>query len=176
VLVADTVGFVRRLPHHLVEAFQSTLAEVAEADLLLHVVDASEPDLVGQLAAVRDVLVEIDANEIPELLVFNKVDLVGPAKLDRLKNLYPEACFVSALGSIGMETLIEEIGTHIERQMVNLTLTVPYDRGDIVAAAYRVGDVLGENHEGDGTHLEVRIPVRDRSRFNRFEDRSTGDE
>jgi GTP-binding protein HflX len=176
VLVADTVGFVRRLPHHLVEAFQSTLAEVAEADLLLHVVDASEPDLVGQLAAVRDVLVEIDANEIPELLVFNKIDLVGPAKLDRLKNLYPEACFVSALGSIGMETLIEEIGTHIERQMVNLTLTVPYDRGDIVAAAHRVGEVLGENHEGDGTHLEVRIPVRDRSRFNGFEDGSTSDE
>jgi GTP-binding protein HflX len=108
--------------------------------------------------------------------VFNKIDLVGPAKLDRLKNLYPEACFVSALGSIGMETLIEEIGTHIERQMVNLTLTVPYDRGDIVAAAHRVGEVLGENHEGDGTHLEVRIPVRDRSRFNGFEDGSTSDE
>jgi GTP-binding protein HflX len=75
-----------------------------------------------------------------------------------------------------MEILVEDIASHIERQMVNLTLTVPYDRGDIVAAAYRVGDVLGENHEGDGTHLEVRIPVRDRSRFNRFEDRSTGDE
>jgi GTP-binding protein HflX len=169
VLVADTVGFVRRLPHHLVDAFQSTLAEVAEADLLLHVVDATEPDLVGQLAAVREVLLEIDADEIPELLVFNKTDLLGPTQLERLDNLYPDACFVSARRSVGLDALVEEIGSHIERQMVNLTLTIPYDRGDIVAAAYRVGEVLGEQHEGDGTHLEVRIPAKDRSRFNGFE-------
>jgi GTP-binding protein HflX len=133
------------------------------------VVDATEPDLVGQLAAVREVLLEIDADQIPELLVFNKTDLLSPSQLERLENLYPDACFVSARKSVGLDTLVEEIGTHIERQMVNLNLTIPYHRGDIVAAAYRVGEVLGEQHEGDGTHLEVRIPARDRSRFNGFE-------
>ncbi len=168
VLIADTVGFVRRLPHHLVDAFQSTLAEVAEADLLLHLVDATEPDLVGQMAAVREVLLEIGAAERPELLVFNKIDLLDDHELNRIRNLYPKAVFVSGRRSLGLDGLLDEIGSHLERQMTTLYLRVPYDRGDIVAAAHRSGEVIGEKHEDDGTLLEVRVPTRERFKFAEF--------
>jgi GTP-binding protein HflX len=174
-LIADTVGFVRRLPHHLVEAFQSTLSEVAEADLLLHLVDGTESDIVGQLAAVRDVLVEIGAGERPELLVFNKVDSMSEGEQERLANRFPEAIFVSAQSKVGLEALIEEIAQHLLRQMVTLTISVPYARGDIVAAAHRVGEVRAEKYDDDGTILEIRVPVRDKDRFIDFEIEGTRD-
>lgn len=159
VLIADTVGFVRRLPHHLVDAFQSTLSEVTDADLLLHVVDATNVDIVGHLAAVREVLLEIGASELPELLVFNKIDGLSPTALARMQNLYPDAVFISAAKKIGFEELLEEIGDHLERQMARLELFIPYDRGDLVAAAHRLGDVVSEEHGDDGTHLDVKVPV-----------------
>lgn len=168
-LIADTVGFVRRLPHHLVEAFQSTLSEVAEADLLLHLVDGTESDIVGQLAAVRDVLVEIGAGDRPELLVFNKIDALSESEIGRLKNRLPEAVFVSARSRLGLEELVEEIAQNLMRQMVTLTLSVPYARGDIVAAAHRLGEVRVEKHDEEGTILEVRVPSRERDRFVDFE-------
>lgn len=169
VVVADTVGFVRRLPHHLVEAFQSTLSEVAEADLLLHVVDSTEPDIVGQLAAVREVLLEIDASGVPELLVFNKVDLLDAAERRRLENLYPDAVFVSAELQTGLEELRDQIGNSLERKMVTLSLSIPYERGDLVAAAHRLGEVLAEKHEPHGTVIDVRLPVKESRRFNGYE-------
>lgn len=169
VLVADTVGFVRRLPHHLVEAFQSTLSEVGEAELLLHIVDSTGADIVGQLAAVREVLLQIGASDRPELLVFNKIDLIDAAALERLTNLYPDAVFVSAAKKMGLEALLEEIGNHLERQMVRLSLEVPYDRGDVVAAAHRVGEVIEEVHNNGGTRLDVKVPSADRVRFAGFE-------
>lgn len=159
VLLADTVGFVRRLPHHLVEAFQSTLSEVAEADLLLHVVDATNADIVGHLAAVREVLLEIGAAEVPELLVFNKIDALSQPALDRMANLYPDAVFISAAKNLGLEVLLEEISQHLERQMSRLELLIPYDRGDLVATVHRVGEVLSEDHRDNGTHLDARIPT-----------------
>lgn len=168
-LIADTVGFVRRLPHHLVEAFQSTLAEVAEADLLLHIVDGTEDDITGQLAAVREVLVEIGASERPELLVFNKIDAMEPGFVTRLKNLYPDAVFVSAQAGLGLEDLLEAVAHHLARQMVTLTLEIPYARGDVVAAAHRLGEVRAEKHDDEGTILDVRVPTRDRSVFAEFE-------
>lgn len=168
VLIADTVGFVRRLPHHLVDAFQSTLAEVAESDLLVHVVDATEPDLVGQLAAVREVLDEIGARDLPELLAFNKADLLEDHELVRLSNLYPDAVFVSAREATGLEDLKEAIGDNLERQMVTMHLSVPYDRGDIVAAAHRLGEVIEEKHEPHGTVLDIRVPARERVRFDSY--------
>lgn len=169
VLIADTVGFVRRLPHHLVEAFQSTLSEVTEADLLLHVVDATSIDLVGQLAAVREVLAEIEASDVPELLVFNKTDLLDAKALERISNLYPDVVFVSARTGDGLEDLLEEIGNHLERQMVKMILSIPYERGDLVAAAHRIGEVLDERHEEEGTRLEVRIPAPQESQFSEFD-------
>ena len=157
-LIADTVGFVRRLPHRLVEAFQSTFAEVAEAALLVHVVDGSDPDPTGQMAAVREVLHEIDAATIPELLVFNKSDQFPDNAKTRLDNLYPNGVFISARDGVGLETLLERIADMLELQMITLTLDVPYDRGDVVAAAHRVGEVIEENYDDAGTILELRVP------------------
>jgi GTP-binding protein HflX len=167
-LLADTVGFVRRLPHHLVEAFRSTLAEVAEADLLLHVVDGSDPDPAGQIAAVREVLLEIGAAELPELIVFNKADLMGEQARVRLANLYPDARFISALEGQGLDPLVERIGELLERATVTLTLEIPYARGDVVAAAHRFGEVIEEKHDDNGMILEVRVPEASRSRFAQF--------
>jgi GTP-binding protein HflX len=168
VLLADTVGFVRRLPHHLVEAFQSTLSEVAEADLLLHVVDGSVEDLAGQIAAVREVLLEIGAAELPELIVFNKSDVIGDRGMRRLANLYPEAVFVSALTGSGLDELLVRIGELVEKTMVTMTLEIPYTRGDLVAAVHRVGEVIEEKHDDNGTILEVRVPETSQAQFAQF--------
>lgn len=168
VVMADTVGFVRRLPHGLVEAFQSTLAETNEADLLIHLVDATDPDLRGQIAAVREVLQEIDADEIPELMVFNKIDALNDAQLDRLENLYPDATFVSALRELRLDDLLAAIADAVNEQLVTLSLTIPYDRGDVVAAAHRIGDVIEEKHDDRGTILDVRVPPASVDRFSAF--------
>ena len=168
VLVADTVGFVRRLPHHLVEAFRSTLSEVAEADLLIHVVDGTDPDPAGQIAAVREVLLEIDAAEVRELIVFNKADLIREQALSRLTNLYPDAVFISALKATGLEELLVKVGELVERTMVTLTLEIPYARGDLVAAAHRLGEVIEEKHDDNGMILEVRVPETSRAQFADF--------
>ncbi|MEX1134977.1 MAG: GTPase HflX [Acidimicrobiia bacterium] len=167
-LVADTVGFVRRLPHHLVEAFQSTLAEVGESDMLLLVVDGTDENPAGQLAAVREVLLEIDAGGIPELIVVNKADTMSETARQRLQNLYPEAVMVSALKGTGLEKMLGRVAELLERPMVTLTLEIPYDRGDLVAAAHRIGDVVEEKHDDQGTILEVRIPESARDQFTAF--------
>lgn len=158
VLLADTVGFVRRLPHHLVEAFQSTLAEVAEADLLIHVVDGSDPDPKGQIAAVREVLLEIGADQVPELIVLNKADLVSPTSAERLANLYPDSVMVSGLAGTGLASMLETVGALLESGLVTMTLEIPYTRGDIAAAAHRVGEVIEEKADEKGLILEVRLP------------------
>ncbi len=157
-LIADTVGFVRRLPHRLVEAFQSTLAEVTEATLLVHVVDGSDPDPTGQMAAVHEVLHEIDAATIPELLVFNKSDQFPDNAKTRLGNLFPNGVVISARDGEGLEPLLERIADMLELKMITLTLEVPYDRGDVVAAAHRVGEVIEEKYDDAGTILELRVP------------------
>jgi GTPase len=168
VLLADTVGFVRRLPHHLVEAFRSTLSEVAESDLLLHLVDGTDPDPAGQIAAVREVLMEIGAAEIPELIAINKADMIAEQALNRLANLYPDAVFISALKGTGLDELLERIGSLVERAMVSLTLEIPYARGDLVAAIHRVGEVIEEKHDDNGMILEVRVPEIARAQFAPF--------
>ena len=165
ILLADTVGFVRRLPHGLVEAFRSTLAETSEADLLVHIVDGTDDDPAGQIAAVREVLAEIEASGIPELLVINKVDAVDGSRLTRLHNLYPDAVFISALNGEGLSALLSALGDAITRQTVTLSLSVPYEHGDVVAAAHRVGDVIEEKHDENGTILDVRVPTRLQDQF-----------
>jgi GTP-binding protein HflX len=168
VLLADTVGFVRRLPHGLIESFQSTLAEANEADLLIHLVDATDDQPEDQIDAVREVLEEIGANEIPQLLVFNKSDALSDVQLSRVENLYPDAVLISALNEEGLEELVSALAEAVSRQMVTLTLTVPYDRGDIVAAAHRLGDVIEEKHDDHGTVLDVRVPAPMTDRFVEF--------
>ena len=175
-LMSDTVGFVRRLPHEVVEAFRSTLEEAAEADLLLHVVDASDADPDGQIAAVRDVLREIGAGEVGELLVFNKTDIAAASVVQRLVTIHPGSVAVSALTGEGIDDLLPAIVDSLDAGSVALDLLVPYDRGDLVAALYDAGEVIGEKHENGGTLLTVRLPRDMAARYTAFEipDERTG--
>jgi GTP-binding protein HflX len=168
VLLADTVGFVRRLPHGLVESFRSTLAEATESDLLLHLVDGTDEDIAGQIDAVREVLAEIGASEIPELLVMNKIDALAVGQRRRIENLYPDAVMISALTGEGLEGLGETIAESLARQLVVVSLSIPYERGDIVAAAHRLGEVIEEKHDEHGTILDVRVPAAEAGRFTSF--------
>lgn len=155
--VSDTVGFVRHLPHQLVEAFRSTLEEVAESDLIVHVVDGSDPDPVGQADAVREVLAEVGAEDVPELLVVNKVDAVDPDRLLQLRSDWPDAVFVSARSGEGVEKLRDAIERTLPQPDVALRVCVPYVRGDLVSRVRSRGEVLSTEHRGDGTMMSVRV-------------------
>ena len=168
IVIADTVGFVRRLPHHLVEAFRSTLAEAGQSDLLLHVVDGTDEDPAGQIEAVVEVLHEIGASEVPQLLVINKIDSLDERERTRLSNLWPDAVLISAHTGEGFSELQSAIGDALSGDLVTLSLSVPYDRGDVVAAAHRIGEVIEEKHDAEGTILDVRVPQRSLSRFEGF--------
>ncbi len=168
VVVADTVGFVRRLPHHLVEAFRSTLEDVADSDLLVHLVDATDPDPEGQIAAVRTVLAEIGASRVPELLVFNKADAASRSDLGRLMRLRPDALVISARTGLGVPTLIEEMADRLRPVTSLVHLEVPYERGDVVAAAHRLGEVVVEKHDATATLLDVRLKAEDLPLFKDF--------
>ena len=168
VLLSDTVGFVRRLPHHLVEAFRSTLDQVQDADLLLHVVDASDADPEGQIAAVREVLRQIDAADLPETLIFNKTDLIDPGTRQRLANVYPDSVLVSALTGEGLDNLTSRLADYLDADRHLIRLEVPYARGDVVAAAHRHGEVVAEKHDEHGTVLEVRLPQSRLAAFAEF--------
>lgn len=164
VVLSDTVGFVRKLPHQLVEAFRSTLEVVAESDLLLHVVDAAAPDPEAQMAAVRTVLEEIGAGEVPELVAFNKADVaVDEAK--RLVGEHPGSVAVSALSGMGIDGLLQAVSDRLRALEEVVELVVPYERGDVVAAVHREGEVLVEAHGADATRLRARL---DRDAVNRF--------
>jgi GTPase len=167
-LLSDTVGFVRRLPHQLVEAFRSTLEEVAQVDMLLHVVDAGAPDAEHQVEAVREVLRDIGAADRPELLVVNKVDLADPGVVDDLLSTHAEAIPVSAASGEGVEKLEEVIGARLRALDPVIELAVPYDRGDVVAALHREGDVLVEVHGDRETRVRARIPESGVRRFREF--------
>jgi GTP-binding protein HflX len=155
--LADTVGFVRHLPHQLVEAFRSTLEEVTDSDLILHVVDGSDADPEGQISAVREVLGEIDALQVPELLVINKIDAADADTLTRLRRVAPDAVFVSARTGRGLEQLAGAIDARLPRPSVEVHVLVPYDRGDLVSRVHSTGEVLAEEHTGDGTLLAARV-------------------
>jgi GTPase len=155
--LTDTVGFVRHLPHQLVDAFRSTLEEVASADLLLHVVDGSDPDPLGQIEAVRVVLGEIDARAVPELIVVNKVDAMTEEDVLALRRALPGAVWVSARTGRGIEGLRTLVAERLPHPDVDVDVLVPYERGDLVARVHRDGEVLAEEHEATGTHLTARV-------------------
>ena len=155
--LSDTVGFVRHLPHQLVEAFRSTLEEVAEADLVLHVVDGAHPDPEEQVRAVREVLTEVGAEKVPELLVVNKIDAADEGTLLRLKRFWPEAVFVSAHTGAGIDEPRAALEAKLPRPAVELLVRVPYDRGELVARVHRRGEVLAAAHEETGTLLRARV-------------------
>ncbi|WP_369134743.1 GTPase HflX [Modestobacter sp. I12A-02662] len=155
--LTDTVGFVRHLPHQLVDAFRSTLEEVAEADLLLHVVDGSDPDPIGQINAVHTVLGEIDASAVPELIVVNKVDAMSEEDVLLLRQALPNAVWVSARTGQGIEALRDVVAARLPHPQVDVEVLLPYSRGDLVARVHRDGEVLEELHEADGTRLVARV-------------------
>ena len=155
--LADTVGFVRHLPHQLVEAFRSTLEEVGRADLIVHVVDASDVDPEAQIRAVREVLADIDALGVPEQLVFNKADAADADMLIRLRRLFPEALFVSALTGDGIDKLESVVDERLPRPDVTVTVLVPYARGDLVARMHESGEVLSVDHLPTGTLVNARV-------------------
>jgi GTPase len=155
--LADTVGFVRHLPTQLVEAFRSTLEEVAEADLILHVVDASDADPEAQIRAVREVLSDIDALDVPEQLVFNKVDAADPDMVLRLRALAPDATFVSARTGAGLDELRALIEQRLPRPNIEVTVLVPYTRGDLVTRLHDEADILDTEHTARGTLLRARV-------------------
>jgi GTPase len=155
---SDTVGFVRHLPHQLIEAFRSTLEEVAESDLVVHVVDGAHPDPEQQVRSVHEVLGEVGADKLPELLVVNKIDASSEESLLRLKRLWPTAVFVSAHTGAGIDDLRLAIEARLPRPAVELRVLVPYDRGELVAKVHDRGEVLSEDHRETGTELWVRVP------------------
>ncbi|MHA6793728.1 GTPase HflX [Pseudonocardia bannensis] len=159
--LTDTVGFVRHLPHQLVEAFRSTLEETAQADLLIHVVDGSDPLPEDQIKAVRQVLVEVGEQQqgrMPqELLVVNKTDAAGDLQLARLRHLLPDAVFVSARRGDGMEKLRERIAELLPRLDLDVELLLPYTQGSLAARVHAEGEVLAEEHTAEGTRLHARV-------------------
>lgn len=156
--LADTVGFVRHLPHQLVEAFRSTLEEVRDADLIVHVVDCLEEVPAEQIAAVREVLQEIDADRIPELIVMNKVDAASADHLTIVRHQFPDAVFISAQTGEGIDVLMDRIEARLPNPMCHVDVVVPYARGDLVARAHTEGDVVEEHYGDVGTHLIAQVP------------------
>ncbi|MEV4177615.1 GTPase HflX [Nonomuraea sp. NPDC049709] len=156
--IADTVGFVRHLPHQLVEAFRSTLEEVADADLILHVVDGSHPDPEGQLAAVREVFADIEgAPDVPEIVVINKADAADQEVLDRIARRERDSIVVSARTGKGIPELLRLVEERLPRLDHEVHLLVPYDRGDLISRAHKEGEVLSVDHVEDGTILHARV-------------------
>ncbi|MGH3907273.1 MAG: GTPase HflX [Pseudonocardiaceae bacterium] len=159
--LTDTVGFVRHLPHQLVDAFRSTLEEVADADLLVHVVDGADPMPERQVEAVREVLAEITegrkAPMPPELLVVNKIDDADQLVLSRLRHLLPDAAFVSAHSGAGITGLVEQIAGALPRREVEVDALLPWTQGALVARVHAEGEVLGTDHTEDGTRMRARV-------------------
>ena len=156
--LTDTVGFVRHLPHQLVEAFRSTLEEVAQADLILHVVDGSDADPQAQLSAVREVLAEIGAADVPEIVVINKADIADPVEVKGLQAKERECVVASARTGAGIEDLLAAVDGRLPRRDREVRVLVPYGRGDLVARAHQEGEVLAVRHAADGTELTARVP------------------
>jgi GTPase len=168
VLLSDTVGFVRDLPHALVEAFKSTLDETAEADLMIHIVDASAADPEGNMRAVEIVLEEIGASGVPQLLVFNKTDVAWPAQVEGLLREYPDAISISAATGVGIEALLGVLAEKVRALSEVVELFIPYDRGDVLAALHREGEVLVSVHEENGTQVQARLGDAAAGKYNEF--------
>ncbi|MBK9741005.1 MAG: GTPase HflX [Actinobacteria bacterium] len=156
--IADTVGFVRHLPHQLVEAFRSTLEEVVHADLILHVVDGSDDAPEEQISAVREVLNEIGAGQVRELIVINKADIADPQTIAALLRLEPRAVVVSARTGLGFDELLDTIEHDLPSLLEDIEVHVPFSRGDLVSRAHRQGEVVSVEHDESGTLLRARVP------------------
>lgn len=155
--IADTVGFVRHLPHQLVEAFRSTLEEVADADLILHVVDGSDIDPEGQISAVREVLSQIEAHDIPELIIINKSDAADPDDIARLLRREPHSIAVSARTGQGIPELLARIEHELPETSLVVDVLIPYAKGDLLSRIYREGELISRDDTELGTQVSARV-------------------
>ena len=155
--LSDTVGFVRHLPHQLVEAFRSTLEEVAESDLILHVVDGSHPDPEGQIAAVREVFAEVGAHEVREIIVVNKSDVADPLVVSRILTREPHAVPCSARTGEGIDKVLATLEAELPRPSVQVDVVLPYDRGDLLNQIHTHGEIDTVEHTAEGTHVVARV-------------------
>lgn len=167
VLLTDTVGFVRRLPHGLVESFKSTLEVASRADYLVHVVDGSAADPDGQIEAVRTVLREIGADRVPELLVFNKLDL-DPAGVADVVGWHPGSVGVSSLTGEGLEEFLQVLAGRLRLVTTVVELLIPYDRGDVLASVHREGEVISSKHVDGGISVRARLSDASQGRLQEF--------
>lgn len=177
VTLTDTVGFIQKLPHNLVEAFHSTLDEIREADLVLLVVDAASPQRAAQLKAVQDVLGQIGASGIPRIVVFNKIDLIEHdciAELERLRVLHPDAAFISAKTGSGIEDLLVRLESEVASRYTPMSVRIPYDQGRYVTIAHEQARVAHESYEADGIYLQVCLPANLAKQFRQFEMETEG--
>jgi GTP-binding protein HflX len=169
VLLTDTVGFIKKLPHGLVEAFKATLEEVVQADLLLHVVDISHPQAAEQIAAVNSVLAEIGAGKKPTLMVFNKIDRANAtAPRTLLKEQFPHAVEISAVTGEGVSNLLAELGTQLRPSREFLELRVPHEQAAVIARLHQVGQVIERRYNGKTAKFKVRIPPQHHDEFAPF--------
>jgi GTP-binding protein HflX len=168
ITLSDTVGFIQKLPTTLIEAFKSTLEEVVEADLILHVVDAADIQAQAQIQTVVDVLEQIGAHDLPSLLVFNKCDLLDAEQLASLISHHPQALTVSAQSKQGIDELLTRIEQTANASSVLLDLLIPFERGALVKLAHEQGTIIEETYSADGTHLQVRLPKVIASKFNDY--------
>ena len=157
--LTDTVGFVRHLPHQLVEAFRSTLEEVEDADLILHVVDGSETLPEEQISAVREVLADIGASAVPELLVINKSDAADPLVVSRLQAREPHSVVVSAATGAGIDELLAQVEEELALSSVSVDVLIPFDRGDLVAAVHEQGLEVEVDYTAEGAQVRAQVPV-----------------
>jgi GTPase len=167
-LVTDTVGFIRRLPHGLVEAFKATLEEVVVADFLIHVLDAANPDFEKHHATTLAVLGELGAGEKPMLTVFNKIDKASPARLRAARHLAPDAIFVSALTGAGLDALAEHCRELVTRGRDSTELLVPHDRYDVIARLHALGHIRAQEHRDDGVLIHAYFPPSQANYFSPF--------
>ena len=158
--LTDTVGFVRHLPHQLVDAFKSTLEEVADADLIVHVVDGSHPDPFEQIRAVRGVLAEVGAADIPEIIAINKADIADPETILRLVRAEPNAFAFSAKTGFGIEKLLIAIENSLPHPNIEVDVVIPYSRGDLVSAIHERGEVITETYLESGTAIKALVDGR----------------
>jgi len=155
--LSDTVGFVRHLPHQLIDAFKSTLEEVSESDLIVHVVDGSHPDPFEQIRAVRMVIDEIGGKEIPEIIAINKVDIADPAVVLEILRKEPNSYAFSVRTGFGIEGLLHAIESSLPRPQIEINVLIPYERGDLVHAIHEQGEIFSERYEAEGTVIHARV-------------------
>ena len=174
VLLSDTVGFLKKLPHHLVASFKATLEEVAEADLLLHVVDVAHPEAESQIDAVDEVLKELDAFERPTLMVFNKVDLLENEEYAQLfRNKYPDSLAISAQNGTGLEALKDLLAERFSTQDVEVSLALSYQDGKALDYLYKHGEVFDTDYQGESIRVKAKLPQRYLKALDRLTTNST---